>query len=500
MSSSLGRVTARLAEPNELLPTNLVDLINRNIKPPTELTAEDVHIRAMYIVSDRVNSFGGRFPRDEHPRLAELLVDSPVLVGHRKDRLPVGRNFHAETVERDGQPWVKCYFYWLRSSDTEDELRGNIDGGIYKECSIAFTFNLPACSICGRDIRRCEHEPFETYEVDGSADECHFEYREIDKVLETSLVYRGAVPETSITKQLSDLPDTGTDGDDIPQLTSFDQLDQDRSFLIVPRYDGLPLTACWRDGALSLTPPDGTTLAPELSPHPLPAAFRPSQPVYGLLVGYQGRARYTRRQVEQYLSDRTGPVTRLTFWVFPQQGVITLPRATNGARWQMRLMPHRIVAAHDIDRRAREVMTRDGVELWPLHHNQFPSDSLAPAFVYQPSGTESSPIEGFRIEHQPDAETALLQIASQTIGTPSTATFEILAFDSTLAGQGRSFIARPCDRRPGVTDRAGFRGSDNKGQKIAMRPIRLGGENLYMVSCTSLVADRTHTQQESIHG
>ena len=149
MSSSLGRVTAHLAEPTDSLPPEMVALINQNIKPPTPVTADDVYVRAMYIVSDQVNSFGGRFPAEEHDRLAALLVDSPVLVGHRKDRLPVGRNFYAELVERDGHPWVKCYFYWLRSSDAAEQLRDNIDGGIYKECSTAFTFNLPACSICG---------------------------------------------------------------------------------------------------------------------------------------------------------------------------------------------------------------------------------------------------------------------------------------------------------------------------------------------------------------
>ena len=68
MSSSLGRVIARLAEPTEALPPDLVALINQNVKPPTPVTADDVYVRAMYIVSDQVNSFGGRFPVDEHAR------------------------------------------------------------------------------------------------------------------------------------------------------------------------------------------------------------------------------------------------------------------------------------------------------------------------------------------------------------------------------------------------------------------------------------------------
>jgi hypothetical protein len=75
----------------------------------------------------------------------------------------------------------------------------NIDGGIYKECSIGFTFALPECSICGDDIRTCEHEPMGTY---GDDQTCHFNYRKIERVLETSLVYRGAIPETGVTREL----------------------------------------------------------------------------------------------------------------------------------------------------------------------------------------------------------------------------------------------------------------------------------------------------------
>ena len=199
MNATLGRVTAQLEQPTEPLNTDLVELINTNINPPAPVGYDDVYIRALYIISDEVNSYGGCFPADEHQRLAEMLVDSPVMVGHRKDRLPIGRNFHATVTSRDGRSWVKCYFYWLKSAQGADNLRDNIDGGIYKECSLAFTYWLPECSICGKDIRVCPHEP-----THGNNDsrECHFNYRQIERVLETSLVYRGAIPNTGVTKEL----------------------------------------------------------------------------------------------------------------------------------------------------------------------------------------------------------------------------------------------------------------------------------------------------------
>ena len=121
MTASYGRVIAQLAEPDEDVPAELIDLINSNVRPPAKVSTADVYIRAMYVVSDQVNSFGGRFPVDEHQTVARLLVDSPVLVGHRKDKLPVGRNFHAVTIERDQRPWVKSYFY---SGPQIDTVRG----------------------------------------------------------------------------------------------------------------------------------------------------------------------------------------------------------------------------------------------------------------------------------------------------------------------------------------------------------------------------------------
>ena len=117
MSATLGRLSARLAEPSDTpLPSPLVERLNRVVNPPEPLSDKDIYVRAMYIVSNEVNSFGGCFPADEHAHLCRLLPDAPVMVGHRKDKLPVGRTFHAETVERSGSRWVKTYFYWLKNA------------------------------------------------------------------------------------------------------------------------------------------------------------------------------------------------------------------------------------------------------------------------------------------------------------------------------------------------------------------------------------------------
>lgn len=215
MDNLSGHLTAKLAEKGEAYEKSLVDQINIMIKPPKPVTSDEVYIRAMYIVSDQINSQGGCFDPDEMERMMELLIDAPVMVGHKRDSLPVARNFKVERVEREGRLWLKSYFYWMKESRGAEDLRNNIDGGIYKECSVSFLFQLPECSICGQDIRSCRHVPFQEYDgSDGSREVAHFKYRRVEKVLETSLVFRGAVPDTSITDKLSDCPRGDTTEDE----------------------------------------------------------------------------------------------------------------------------------------------------------------------------------------------------------------------------------------------------------------------------------------------
>lgn len=200
MKKLLGQIQTELSEKEEQVSPDLISLINSLIKPPVPVTAEDVFVRAMYLISDQVNSYGGCFPQDEHPHLAKLIIDSPVLIGHNKEKLPIARNFKTEMVYRDNVPWVKVWFYWLKNSEGGNSLKENIDHGIYKEGSIGFSFEFPECSICLQDIRKCEHLPFRSYlDRSGQEKQAYFNYRNIVKVLETSLVYRGAIPDTSFS-------------------------------------------------------------------------------------------------------------------------------------------------------------------------------------------------------------------------------------------------------------------------------------------------------------
>jgi hypothetical protein len=180
--------------PNDRLDY-LVNLINDKIKPPKRLTTGDVNVRAIYLANDLVNSHGGCFTESELIKLTELIVDTPVLIGHDRSSAPLARTFHAEILNHDDVLWLKSYFYWPKAVESShDEFLKMIDSGVYKECSIAFSYEFPECSKCGKDIRSCPHD---------IGTDNHFYYTGINQVLETSVVYKGSVKGTFITDKLS---------------------------------------------------------------------------------------------------------------------------------------------------------------------------------------------------------------------------------------------------------------------------------------------------------
>lgn len=184
---------ARLADPDGPPGRSAADfstLVNRTIAPRRRLGPGEIHVKAIYLISDARNAFGGRVPADELERLRDFCLNVPVLIGHQKQTLPVGRTFRTELVRKAEATWLKVWFYWLRDGGG-DKLRSEIDGGIVSEASISFAFGTPECERCGKDFRFCPHDS----RSDHSAG---FLYRDIGRVLEISLVYRGAVPGTRI--------------------------------------------------------------------------------------------------------------------------------------------------------------------------------------------------------------------------------------------------------------------------------------------------------------
>ncbi len=242
MDFSLGFCSVELTGENETITPELLQAISEVVGAGRNLAAEDLYVRSMFVTSDKINSQGGRFDRTGLEKLCELIPGAPVMIGHDKSKLPIGRCFKAEIVERNGEPWVKAMFYWLKSTTGSDDLRKNIDGGIYTECSLGFNFRLPQCSICSGDVRKCSHVPGHEYRniSSGSMEKCHYLYRDVNSVNEISLVYRGAVPGTSITSQILQEHSQFASIDSVLVIKADEILPNMSEFSVEPVYHGIP--------------------------------------------------------------------------------------------------------------------------------------------------------------------------------------------------------------------------------------------------------------------
>ena len=328
MENLIGKITASLIEKGQSLPDGLIDKINENIRPPEAIRPDDIYIRAMYLLSDEVNSYGGRFPVEEHDCIIRLLVDCPVLVGHRKDSLPIARTFYAEKEQRDGRNWVKVYFYWLKNSDKGEDLRKNIDGGIYKECSISFVFRFPECSICGSDIRDCRHRPFKKYDTEaGKQQEAFFNYRQIEKVLEVSLVYRGSVHETSITGNLfipakEDIRELSIGIEHKKPITyriwDLNCFDKKKDYFVMPAYESLDVILEKTGETIRLLNADKTMIENKiLSDYPAGTEWPKGE--YTLdcrLIGFRGKSRLPVYEVLNLLKGEKTNVRRVELKIY----------------------------------------------------------------------------------------------------------------------------------------------------------------------------------------
>ena len=466
------------------------------------LNAEEIYVRSMYIVSDRVNSYGGRFPAEEFPRLVDLLIDSPVLIGHRKDSLPIGRTFLAEAVNRDGKPWIKSRFYWLKSGAEAERLKENIDGGVCKECSIGFTFLKPECSVCGDDIRRCRHLPLETYVIGDREQQCHFAYRAIQQVLETSLVYRGATPDTSIVKELSIAKSVEVEKQP-RQIHSLHQLEDYESYLLVPRYEGIDISFRMRDGVAVGWRSDERRV--NLSMFGRLTVDNGHEDVIrrGRLVGLRGKERCSVANIERFLRSESGPVSRLVLYLYPEQN--GAERISNSSsRHRVQPIRYRRVSRSELDATARMLMTKHGVEVICAGKQSGEIE----AYLYFPEADhDKSHEEESGVSLVAGVDWAHLRITDEQVKRE----FAVRKFSLPLFARGRRFVADevtgqsqnrsgdPAELLDGVETRVRSSGEsllietgDPKIGTIVVSPVRLHGRRrnlLYRVPSSSLVAE-----------
>ncbi len=187
---------------------------NLDNPPPSPVIASDIYVRRCRLAGDAIDAGFGRFRAEDLPKLLDMVQGAPALIGHRKDSIGVARFFGGD-LQKDpvtGITYIVPKFYWMKLHSSAEDFRVNIDGGIYSEASIGFTFRKPTCSVCGSDMRRCEHIPGREY----SSQICFFYYDDVLRVTEGSFVYRGAQPGTGffLSEEVK-LPD---DFDELPRF------------------------------------------------------------------------------------------------------------------------------------------------------------------------------------------------------------------------------------------------------------------------------------------
>jgi len=164
----------------------VLDAVNRYALRP--LKPEDFAVFRLDLCNNGIDKHFSRFPEEELERINALAPGRPLMERHDlRATLPRGRFFRS-TLHRDGARLsVRPDVYVLRTAENEGFIR-NIEGGVYRETSIGFSFRTPECSVCGKDLRTCEHIPGRSY---GDA-LCHFIMRGVLDVIEGSIVAAGS--------------------------------------------------------------------------------------------------------------------------------------------------------------------------------------------------------------------------------------------------------------------------------------------------------------------
>ena len=163
-----------------------MDAVNRFALRP--LGRDEFVVFTMDLCHNQVDRHFSRFPDEELARVSELVPGRPLMERHDlRGSLPRG-TFFRSGLHRDGdRVSVRPDVYVLRTRENEGFIL-NIEGGVYRETSIGFSFRLPECSVCGKDLRTCSHVPGRSY-----GDEvCHYVMRGVLEVIEGSVVPSGS--------------------------------------------------------------------------------------------------------------------------------------------------------------------------------------------------------------------------------------------------------------------------------------------------------------------
>ncbi len=162
------------------------EAVNRFALRP--LDGDEFVVFTLDLCHNKIDRHFSRFPDEELETISTLVPGRPLMERHDlRGSLPRGTFFRSHLHRNDERVSVRPDVYVLRTRDNEDFIK-NIEGGVYRETSIGFSFKLPECSVCGRDLRTCDHVPGRSY---GDV-LCHYIMRHVLEVIEGSVVPSGS--------------------------------------------------------------------------------------------------------------------------------------------------------------------------------------------------------------------------------------------------------------------------------------------------------------------
>lgn len=155
-----------------------------------------------------------------------------------------GRSFDAYLEDSQGNPeapdetkLLKGWIYIVKGKEKDglrtDEIIKDIEDGTLFDGSIGFYYSTFECSICGKQIWKCDHWPGEEYEVDGKKKLCYVIAKPPGGLMEYSGVFDGAYPGAGFS----------ADGDAEPEMievSNFKEVkDDEKLFMTYSQKSGI---------------------------------------------------------------------------------------------------------------------------------------------------------------------------------------------------------------------------------------------------------------------
>ena len=173
---------SKLRESNESnlkIVNNITDAQLSKINKLTisEVSKDDVFVFKMLLVDDSVTRNFTNYPESfqrailkKAPRKGNW-IGLPMMMGKTEDHETmasnqVGRIFDAKLVKTPTGNIGTIGSVYIPINESTNALIDNIKAGVHREVSIGVSVELPMCSICGDDIRDCQHEPGKHYNED----------------------------------------------------------------------------------------------------------------------------------------------------------------------------------------------------------------------------------------------------------------------------------------------------------------------------------------------